>query len=47
MNSLYQKYNIVTEAIKHVVCIMPTNSCNTKKHNKQNTIADGLVFNMI
>lgn len=47
MNSLYQKYNIVIEAIKHVVCTIPINSCNTRKQIRQDTKADGLVFNML
>ena len=47
MNSLYQKYNIVIEAIKHVVFTIPVNSCRTKKTITQNINDDGLVFNMI
>lgn len=47
MNSLYQKYNIVIEAIKQVVFVMPINSCNTKNTITRNINAEGLVFNMV
>ena len=47
MNSLYQKYNIVIEAIRQVVLTIPTNSWNTKKNKRQKTIAEGFVLSII
>lgn len=45
MNSLYQKYNIVIEAIIQVVFTMPTVSWNIKNMIRRKTIIDGFVFN--
>lgn len=46
MNFLYQKYNIVIEAMIQVVSIIPTSSCNVKNMINRKTIADGFVFSI-